>query len=194
MNYDPTISPEEARTRATAADAEAEKALAKVLTPEQLARVRQIALRARHDPAMGRASDPLVVYLAGELGPTPAQCRQFDALRAAHAKAVARATLIDDFTAAYKGARAAEAELETGLAGALTADQRARLKLLVGEPIAVNGWSFAFTKTVVQRREELFGRYTDELRLLKANTSIQTELKLTRDQIDLAAKSSRELY
>jgi hypothetical protein len=188
------LAPAEALKRAKEADVASEKELAKVLAPEQMKRLRQIAVRLRYDPTQRDVPEPLVAGLADALKVTAQQRQTFDALVKARAAALNRAVALDDFDAAYKGVRASDAELDKALLDALTAEQRAELKELVGDPLPVKrtrGWSLPLTDDARKQREESFGRYADELSLLNTNKAVQTELNLTADQLDLTRKSAQ---
>jgi hypothetical protein len=189
-------SPADALKEARSADLESEKALAKVLSPEQMTRLRQIIRQLEVQMTVANAPEPLVVSLASELKPTAPQLQKFTALRTAHAGAVARALTGEDFGASYRGIRTANSELEKAMLAALTDDQRARIKELVGEPLAgsyTGRSSVARTESLRLDREALFGRYSDELTLLSLNSSLQSELKLTADQTKLTLTSSLEV-
>jgi hypothetical protein len=195
------LSPNDIKKKSDELLAATDKALAGILKPEQLTRLRQIALRAERDDSRTLTDAPtsLIPRLAKHLAVTPEQLQAFDAVRKKHALAVARAALnADELEAAWKAIRAANEAREKGFEDALTDEQRATLKALVGEPFTGSGQSdngqFAQTfERVRARREASFGRYTDEIRLLSANKSIQEELKLTVDQIKASQDALKEL-
>jgi hypothetical protein len=194
-------SPNDLKKKSDELLAATDKALTAILKPEQLSRLRQIALREERDDSRTLTDAPtsLIPRLAKQLAVTPEQLSAFDAVRNEHAEAVGRAALkADGLEAAWKAIRAANEAREKGFEAVLTDDQRATLKALVGEPftgsVLADNSQFAQTfERVRGRREASFGRYTDELRLLSANKSIQEELKLTVDQINASQDALKEL-
>jgi hypothetical protein len=87
---------------------------------------------------------------------------------------------------------------DTAIAVVLTADQKAKLKALLGEPFAgsiraESAYALSDRQGFRPTREANFGRYRIEPLMLAENKAVQAELKLTPDQIDRAKAVAKEL-
>jgi hypothetical protein len=193
------LSPVDAKKRSDELHAATDKALATILKPEQLTRLRQIELRdVRETPLrpLTEAPTSLIPRLVKQLAVTADQLKAFDEVRAKHAAAVTQAALsTGSLEAAWKAIRAANEAREKGFEAVLTDNQRADLKALVGEPftgsVLPDDLTMRSSEQLRATRAASFGQYTDELTLLMVNKSIQSELKLTVDQIN-ASKDARQ--
>ncbi len=180
--------------------ADTEKAMATILKPEQLTRLRQIALQAKQDPRFGD-TDPLtspVLRYAKELAVTPEQLKAFAEVRAKHAEAVSKAALSgNEYAIVRKAIQTANEACEKGFEAAVTPAQRAKLKEMLGEPFTGDTRLDRTTKEAILNRqlcEDAFGRYTDELMVLSLGKSIQAELKLTAAQIKASDDALHEVW
>lgn len=179
-------SPSAVVAKADALIAKHEAALAEVLTPEQLTKLRQFAVRHTHDPAWGNTNESLVPNLAAELKVTAEQRKVFDAVRLNHASVVEKSARAESYADARRAIRAANAARDAELEAVLTAEQRAKLEALVGEQVPEHVRRPGLNRDPLS---SVFGHYSNELTWLRSNKSIQAELKLTAAQITASQKA-----
>ncbi|MFO0849877.1 MAG: hypothetical protein U0871_15180 [Gemmataceae bacterium] len=211
VQADRTLSPEARMKAQEERRAETDKALAAALKPEQLTRLKQIAMQTSTGRGRGfgdvETPDPLSIKLNDReirkaLAVSDAQVKSFADADVALANAVEKAVLsdvpVDDAIKAIEAARAAR---EKAYAAAVSAEQTKKLDDLLGKPFTGStttdrpfgrpGGPQA-PPTVLNMRNATFGKRTVvELRLLASNQAIQTELGLKPEQVKaITAKNS----
>lgn len=186
--YQSTSPADRAKAEAEARAA-ADKELAKVLTADQLRRLKQIERQQSGPP-----SHPEFVAggaVAKELGVTPAQLKQYGDLFEAGAGATAKALLAADTLEALEAAVKAERARHAAAVDAiLTAEQRAKRAELLGEPFA--GSVFGLPGNIATQQRLQFGRYAGELTTLTRTKGVQDELKLTAEQLQKLSGAAAE--
>lgn len=206
------LSPEKTLRRRKELNAESDSALARVLKPEQLARVKQIEfqlLSVEERPGVVQFAHPTIEKA---LGFTVAQQKAYEAAYKECDEVVARAVRAGGgLEATDKAIKAATAARNKAVDSILTDEQVKKWDTLRGAPFvgssspdqlgpsgrggfggpggfggSGNPWSNPVFK------ELSFGRYALELSYLSRNESIQTELKLTPEQIKKAGAAYQD--
>jgi hypothetical protein len=209
------LSPKDADAQGARLKAETEKALA-ALTPQQTQRLKQIQVQVRapfggpggpgsgFGGPFGGPIQPLHIDTAytnptvvKELALTEEQTKELAALRDAFRKdAAAVLEAATEAAAATKKLDTLVAARRTKAEGALTADQKAKWKELVGEPFTgitrpdrFGGAGGPGPLGVETIRAALFGKHAlIEFNLLATNKAVQEELKMDEKQIKKAAE------
>lgn len=180
------LSPKEANEKAKGLTAETEQALAKVLKPEQLARLKQIAFQANHGSSIElayRSED-----VAKALALSEKQVKELDGVWDAHRASVAKALEVaDSFAAADKQVKELAAARQAKAEAVLNTDQGTKLKEMIGEVFVGN-----------TRSDSMFGspfpRITPSMRLfITGSAAFGEALKLTPEQSKTIA-AAREAY
>ncbi len=192
----PDASPKELHDQAMKLKVESEKYLT-TLKPEQIARLKQIAFQEEHP-------DPHIeaIYtnstLVKELAISDEQVKQLDAVWAAFQKDATKVfQSATTFTPTARKIKELVALRRKNAEAVLTPDQSAKLTGMVGDEYTGNLrrdgplGSGSFGSEVM--RTPSFGKYTTEFSLLAGNKSIQSELKLTEEQIKKADEIRSEL-
>jgi DNA-binding TFAR19-related protein (PDSD5 family) len=184
------LSPEKAAAREKGVIAEAEKGVAELLNEEQAVRLKQIQFRMR----IGTNPDPLAAYavpeVAGAIGLSDAQKKALTEAAAAHRAEVVKALEADEPLDVFKKRLAAAGEArEAAVEKAVTAEQKAKLKDLLGaefKDTRFGGGDFA--ESLKRVRIASFGRYTGELSVLNMR-AVRDDLKLSEEQSKKVAEA-----
>lgn len=173
--------------------------LAAILRPEQVLRLRQLERRSTlpHEYVL---SDP---GIARQLGLSNDQQEMIRRAADACGQLVQKAILTGtDVDAAEQTIRQAIAARRKAVSEILNVEQKSKLKELLGERFHGSYFDDR-TNTILNPQEVEYGLYTNELAFLSRNPVVQSELKLSPQQIEAAkaaataidAKfSTRELY
>lgn len=210
---DPTLSPEGQAKANEKQREEREKAMATVLKPEQMTRLKQIWVQTNGGNGFGgfgggpggvAPPTPLTEKINSfveyeSLAITDAQTKAFDEADKAQADAIEKAVLsdasVDDSIKAIEAARAAR---EKAYEAVVTAEQKKKLDESYGKPFTGSVMPDRMSagrppETLKNMRAASFGkRATSELRLLASNKAIQDDLGLKPDQLKAITAKSTE--
>jgi hypothetical protein len=185
------LSPEKAAARERELLAEAEKELARLLTKEQAARLKQIQVWMQIGPNTDAISRYQVRAVSEGVGLTEAQRKSLAEITAAHHDAVAKAfdaeLPVDELR---KKLDAADESRDAAVEKLITADQKAKLKDLLGAEFKDSRFGGGpvggdLNEILKRMRTASFGRYTGELTTL-AMQVVRDDLKLTDEQVKKA--------